>query len=57
MLGPLLSNIDLTNLFLACEDDSITSYAKDTTPFFCEQDTSSVISEYQRISKKIFRLV
>ena len=57
MLGPLLSNIDLTNLFLACEDDNITSYANDTTPFFCEQDTPSVISEYQRISKKIFRLV
>ena len=54
MLGPLLFNIDLTDLFLECEDDNISSYADDTTPYFCAQDISSVISELQRIAKNIF---
>ena len=54
MLGPLLFNIDLIDLFLECEDDNITSYADDTTPSSCPQDISSVISELQRIAKKVF---
>ena len=54
MLGPLLFNIDLTDLFLKCEDDKITSYADDTTPYFCAQDISSVIFEIQRIAKNFF---
>ena len=52
MLGTLLFNIDLIDLFLECEDGNITSYADDTTPYFCAQDISSVISEVQRIAKK-----
>ena len=54
MLGPLLFNIDLTDLFLECEDDNISSYADDTTPYSYAQDISSVISEPQRVTKKIF---
>ena len=54
VLGPLLFNIDLTDLFLECEDDNIRSYADDTTPYFCAQDISSVISELQRITKNFF---
>ena len=54
MLGPLLFNIDLIDLFLDREDDDISSYADDTTPSSREQDISSVISELQRITKKIF---
>ena len=53
VLGLLLFNIDLIDLFLECEDDNITSYADDTTPYSCAQDISSVISELQRIAKKI----
>ena len=53
VLGPLLFNIDLIDLFLECEDDNITSYADDTTLYSCAQDISSVISELHRISKKI----
>ena len=53
MLGPLLFNIDLIDLFLECEDDNINSYADDTTPYSCTQDIPSVISELQRITKKI----
>ena len=41
-------------LFLECEDDKISSYAGDTTPYYCAQDISSVISELQRITEKSF---
>ena len=41
-------------MFLECEDDNISSYADDTTPYSCAQDISSVVSELQRITKKIF---
>ena len=54
VLGPLLFNIDLTDLFLECEDDNISSYDDDTTTYSCAQDISSVISEFQRIAKKIW---
>ena len=54
MLGSLLFNISLIDWFLECVDDNITSYADGTTPYSCSQDISSVISELQRIAKKIF---
>ena len=54
MLGSLLFDIDLIDLFLECDGDNITSYADDTTPYSCAQDISSVISEFQRIAEKIF---
>ena len=54
MLGRLLFNIDLIDLFVECEDDSITNYAVDTTPYSCAQDILSVISELRRITKKMF---
>ena len=53
MLGPLLFNIDLIDLFLDCENDNIICYADGTTRYSCAQDISSVISELQRIAKKI----
>ena len=53
MLGLLLFNIDLMDLFLECVDDNNSSYADDTTSYSCAQDVSSVISELQRVTKKI----
>ena len=53
MLGPLLFNIDLIDLFLECENDKISNYDDDTTTYPCAQDISSVISEFQRIAKQI----
>ena len=49
VLGSLLFNIDLLDLFLEYEDDNISSYADDTTRYSCAQDISSVFSELQRI--------
>ena len=55
VLGPLLFNTDLIDLFLECEDDGIISYADGATSYSCAKDISSIISELQRIAKKIFR--
>ena len=44
----------MIDLFLECEDDKITSYVDDTTPYSCAQDISSIISKLQRIAEKIF---
>ena len=55
MLGPLLFNIDLVDLFLECEVDNINSYVDDTTPYSFAENMSSVITKLQRIANKIFR--
>ena len=54
VLGSLLFDIDLTDLFLEFDDDNLTSYSDDTTPYSRAQDISFVISDLQRIAKKIF---
>ena len=35
VLGPLIFNIDLIDLFYECEESNIASYADDTTPYSC----------------------
>ena len=54
ILGPLLFNIDLIDLFFICENDDIASYADDTTPYTCARDTPTVISGLQSTSEKLF---
>ena len=54
ILGPLLFNIDLIDLFYECEESNIASYADDTTPYSCARDTQTVISELKSISSKLF---
>ena len=54
ILGPLLFNIDLIDLFFICENDDIASYADDTTPYRYARDTPTVVSELQSISEKLF---
>ena len=48
ILGPLLFNIDLIDLFF------IASYADDATPCRCSRDTPSVISELKSTSENLF---
>ena len=55
VLGPLLFNINLIDLFVECEDDNINSYAVDTTSYSCPENISSVITNLQRTAKKKFR--
>ena len=47
ILGPLIFNIDLTNLLYDCEERNITRYAYDTTPYSCARDTQTVIFEFK----------
>ena len=44
ILGPLLFNIDLIDLFYECEESNIASYVDDTTPYSCTRDAQTVIS-------------
>ena len=54
VLGPLLFNFDLIDLFYKYEKSNIASYADDTTPYFCASDTQTEISELKSISNKLF---
>ena len=54
ILGPLLFNNDLINVFFICENYDIVSYTDDTTPYTCARDTPTVISELQSTSEKLF---
>ena len=50
ILGPLLFDIDLIDLFYECEESNIVSYADDTTPYSCARDTQTVISELKSLT-------
>ena len=54
ILGPLLFNINMIDLFYECEENDIANYADDTTPYSCGTDIPTVISELQDISTKVF---
>ena len=54
ILGPLLFNIDLIDLFFECDDSEIASYADDTTPYSCADDIPSVITQLQSTTSKLF---
>ena len=43
ILGPLLFNIDLINLFDECEESTIADYADDTTPCSCAKKAPLLI--------------
>ena len=54
VLGPLLFNIYIIDLFYVCEGSDIVNYADDTTPYACGDDISTVITKLQSISTKMF---
>ena len=54
IFGPLLFNTDLTDLFVACDDSEIASYADDTTSYSCTGDIPSVITQLQSTASKVF---
>ena len=39
ILGLLLFNIDVIDIFYECEESAIASYADDTTPYYCGSET------------------
>ena len=54
ILGPLLFNIYLCDLFLFTEDLDIANYADDTTPYHCSDNTESVIEMLEIAATKLF---
>ena len=56
VLGPLLFNIDLIDLFYECEDSNIANYADDTTPCACGENVRAVISELQSLAFRLLKL-
>ena len=57
ILGPLLFNIYLSDLFLFCENSDIANYADDNSPFTCKADVTSVIAQLEYDSKILLQWV
>ena len=54
ILGPLLFNIFLCDMFLFCKDVDFASYADDNTPYCIGKTTEEVISYLEKSSISIF---
>ena len=55
ILGPLLFNIYICDLFIENSDTDIANYADDNTPYVCSSDLDSVIFKLQKNTERIFR--
>ena len=55
ILGPLLFNIFLCDLFFEMNDEDFASYADDNTPFFVGNDLDEVIFKLQNASITLFQ--
>lgn len=53
ILGPLLFNIYLCDLFMFFTDSNIANYADDNSPFACSTDTDLVMSKLETDSKDL----
>ena len=53
ILGPLLFNIYLCDLFLFLKGSDIANYADDNTPFSCQNDPKNVITELEHASSTL----
>ena len=55
ILGPLLFNIYICDLFIEISDIDIANYADDNKPSACSSDHDSVIFKIQKNTERIFR--
>ena len=55
ILGPLLFNIHMCDLFFVAESVDIASYADDTTPYFCLEDMDLIIEKLEVKANDIFQ--
>ena len=53
--GPLIFNIDLTDLFYEYEDSNIANFDNDTTPYACGKNIRVVISELESLVFRLFK--
>ena len=51
ILGPLLFNIYLNDLFMLCENSNLANYADDNSPYSCNNTIEEVISQLERDSE------
>ena len=54
ILGPLLFNIFLADLFFVVKDIDIASYADDSTPFIVKNNIDNVIASLEQVSDALF---
>ena len=54
ILGPLLFNIYICNLFFFVEEDNVTSYANDTTPYSNGKNVVMVLENIETKGKEVF---
>ena len=54
ILGPLLFNIFICDLFLIKDDFGMANYADDTTPYVCCKDITSVIKSLENAGEIVF---
>ena len=54
ILGPLLFNIYICDLFFFVEEDNVTSYADDTTPYSNGKNVVTVLENIETKGKEVF---
>ena len=57
ILGPVLFNIYLSDLFLFTTDSEIVNYADDNSPYACKDDIGSVINQLEKDSQILIEWV
>ena len=55
MLGPLLLNIDLYDLFVIMDQHDIANYAGDNTPYVSGKNIDEVVKSLEKASRLIFK--
>ena len=55
MLGPLLLNIDLCDLFVIMDQHYIANYAGDNTPYVSGKNIDEVVKSLEKASRLIFK--
>ena len=57
IIGPLLFNIYLNDLFMVSENSNIANYEDDNSPYACKRDTASVILQLENDTNSLLQWV
>ena len=53
VLGPLLFNIYINDMFMGLTDTEVCNYADDTTPYACNKSLRNVVNSLERDTQKV----